>query len=94
MKLIYCDKCHEVIQLRYELKSCTCGDISGKYLEDGRIAEIHLDNNGCFKTTRVLGFPNSVRYGNVREGICWSFDWLDPYLRVCFKKKQYKPPKG
>jgi hypothetical protein len=83
MKLIHCDKCDNVLKLEYHFQICQCGNIGGKYLrEDGRTAEIHLKNKESFGTSRVLGFPNSVRYGKVREGNCWNFLWDNEWLII------------
>jgi hypothetical protein len=85
VKLIHCDKCDDVVKLTFTMKECSCGNIAGKYLKDGRTAEIHLKDYESLKTTRVLGFPNSVRYNKIREGTCWKFHWYDPYLWIWIK---------
>jgi len=82
MKLIHCDLCHNVIKLDYHFQYCQCYNIGGRYLRDGRTAEIYLKDEKSFKNSRVLGFPNSVRYGKHREGTCWVFYWRDPYLKI------------
>lgn len=40
MKLLYCDVCHELIQLRNELRSCYCGSQIGRYLKNNSTVEI------------------------------------------------------
>jgi len=82
MKIICCDICDDVRKLNYDIKTCTCGNIGGYYLKDGRNAEIHLRDEDSFKTSRVIGVPNGVRYGKIREGNCWVFFWYDPYLYI------------
>ena len=37
MKLLYCSICEDVIKLRTKVRSCTCGAVSGRYL-DNRMA--------------------------------------------------------
>lgn len=89
MKLIHCDLCNDVKKLNYRLEGCQCGNIAGRYLEDGRTAEIHLKNEDAFKNSRVLGFPNQVRYGKLRESTCWYFNWYDKWIHVyCNGKRQ------
>lgn len=39
MKLLFCRECRDVINLLSEVKSCSCGKTSGKYLEDNEHAE-------------------------------------------------------
>ena len=34
MKLIYCKKCHDVVSMRYQERSCFCGKSKGKYLDN------------------------------------------------------------
>jgi hypothetical protein len=31
MKLIYCNECHDVVSLRFENRTCSCGESSGYY---------------------------------------------------------------
>lgn len=38
MKLLYCKKCDGVINLQSEMKSCPCGECSGKYNADNETA--------------------------------------------------------
>ncbi len=51
IKLIYCPKCHDVVRLFFEVRTCKCGSCSGRYLEDGLKAEISKD-------AVPLGFDN------------------------------------
>lgn len=34
MKLLWCPKCNDVIRLQYFIRSCECGRVSGKYLNN------------------------------------------------------------
>ena len=34
MKLIYCRKCGDMFNLSLSRKSCSCGEVSGKYTDD------------------------------------------------------------
>ena len=52
MKLILCPHCQDVFKLAYKIRSCECGQSSGKYLEDGLNAEIYGESI-------PLGFANS-----------------------------------
>lgn len=42
MKLMFCDFCFDVFKLDYDLRSCKCGQVKGKYEEDGH----HAVTNG------------------------------------------------
>jgi hypothetical protein len=90
MKLISCDLCDAVVKLTYELQFCECHNISGKYLSDGRIAYINLKDDDSFGSSRVLGVPNAIRYGKIREGTCWVFNWFEPYLLIYVAGKRQK----
>lgn len=35
MKLLFCRQCGDLFKLRYEAKSCECGEVSGAYKPDG-----------------------------------------------------------
>jgi len=51
MKLLFCQKCHSIFNLRKHEKKCECGETSGAYLEDG----LHATYGGpCIP----LGFAN------------------------------------
>ena len=51
MKLLYCNRCFDVIQLVKTTRTCQCGASGGHYKEDGLNAIIHGD---C----KPLGFVN------------------------------------
>lgn len=34
MKLLLCSKCSEIFSLSYTIKSCSCGNAVGRYLDD------------------------------------------------------------
>lgn len=51
MKLLVCLKCSDIFNLKRELKFCSCGESSGKYLDD-LTAEI---NGDC----EPIGFSNA-----------------------------------
>ena len=40
MKLLYCKSCHDSLKLITRVRSCTCGQSSGKILEDFHSAEV------------------------------------------------------
>lgn len=35
MKLLFCRRCGDLFKLRYEAKSCECGEVWGAYKDDG-----------------------------------------------------------
>ena len=50
MKLLFCDRCGDIFNLDFHLKSCSCGHVKGKY-----------DNNDA---ARVNGNGRSLAIGN------------------------------
>ena len=72
MKLIACDYCGAVVQLRRAIRQCDCGMINGHYIEDDLHVEI---DTGDHRKTRVIGLPNSLRRGIVTEAEAWVFAW-------------------
>lgn len=54
MKLLYCARCHDVVALKYDTRSCECGHSSGHYLKDGRTVAITGNGN------KVVGVDNRV----------------------------------
>lgn len=34
MKLLYCPNCHDVFNLRPQLKTCSCGQVKGRYIDN------------------------------------------------------------
>lgn len=55
MKLVFCSLCHDIFNLRLHSKSCSCENITAKYLEDGLQAEIIVKERG---TAWPIGFAN------------------------------------
>ena len=51
MKLIYCEKCGDVISMRFEERSCFCGASKGRYLDS-----LNAEYSGPAKP---LGFHNT-----------------------------------
>lgn len=60
MKLLICVKCNSVFNLKKEVKTCTCGESKGNYLEDGLNAEYE---GPCLP----LGFKNSSLTSALKE---------------------------
>lgn len=55
MKLLYCNVCHEIVQLRNELRCCECGYQIGRYLPDNAQVEIASKHLG---DARLVGVSN------------------------------------
>jgi hypothetical protein len=65
MKLLFCRKCEDLFRLTKEERFCSCGEIWGRYLDDGLHAEYSGENavplfiaNGSF-VQAVLDRPHS-----------------------------------
>lgn len=41
MKLLYCHSCGDIFNLAYELKTCRCGQVKGKYDSNGSTAVVN-----------------------------------------------------
>ena len=52
MKLLYCVECQDVIRLVKEERKCSCGKVSGKYLD-----KLHAEYSG--EEAVPIGFDNS-----------------------------------
>ena len=52
MKLLLCKKCQDVIKLTYDERTCKCGSVGGKYVDN-----INVEYYGDLAV--LLGFNNS-----------------------------------
>ena len=68
MKLLACDRCLDVVALKHEPQSCSCGNISGKYLANDDDIEVRVLDRA---SARVIGLPNDVRYGRAERDECY-----------------------
>ena len=71
MKLLYCEKCYDLVQLRHRKpRSCDCTKYVGKYLSDGLTAVVNegsilvgVDNNTFnVAVDRVLHYREELDY--------------------------------
>lgn len=60
MKLIFCKECYDIVLLRFEERTCGCGESSGKYMEDGLNATI---SGPCVP----VGFANNSFLQAIKE---------------------------
>ncbi len=77
MKVAICVKCSSFLQLGKEFKSCTCGEIKGRYLDNGDDIEVT-------EGTYVMGIANNdiawaisnSKYTDegLRKVRCWIFN--------------------
>lgn len=58
MKLLYCPDCGHVFSLSFNLRSCDCGKVVGRYDTNGESAEV----NGA-------GFALAIGNGSLRDAI-------------------------
>lgn len=72
MKLIVCDRCHDIIALDYGERRCKCGDSGGQYLNH-LLVEV---GGPC----RVLGIENGLRYGTMKRAEAWVIP--EPHERI------------
>ena len=58
MKLIFCDFCHDVFKLDYELRSCKCGKCCG-----------HYDRDGAHAVTNGEGYALAIGNGSLMKAM-------------------------
>jgi len=80
MKLLACDKCIGVVPLTHETRTCSCGNVSGKYLPNDDDIEVRVGDDS---SARVLALPNDVRYGRSDRDYCYIIPWTSSKVHVC-----------
>jgi len=62
MKLLFCHKCYDLFKLDIELRSCKCGYVKGKYINEvqaevnGNGYSIAIGNGSLIEAIRELNF--------------------------------------
>jgi hypothetical protein len=84
MRLLYCKECEDIFNLTQELKRCSCGNTSGKYVDN--LNAVYSGNNAI-----TLGFHKDLFDRAVRkqpqEGWGLNFEaFVIPKLCKTFKK--------
>lgn len=78
--LLACDLCRTVIPLDFErTKSCRCGNIDGKYIND---YEFKVCVSKDIEKCRTLGLANSVRFGRQKRAIVRVIDFNDKVISL------------
>jgi hypothetical protein len=78
MKLLACDRCLDVVPLAQGLRSCSCGNVAGRYLVNDDDIQVHVRDESA---ARVIGLPNDVRYGRSEREVCYVIPWTSPKVR-------------
>ena len=90
MKILNCVRCHDLVKVQGEWRSCACGASSARYLEDGRGAEV--SGHG-----RLLGLDGRT-YGKSleRTGVTMElFVIADSDPRIRRIRRRWRPgPEG
>lgn len=61
MKLLFCAKCFELVQLRNDLRGCHCGNAIGRYLDDNLTVEVAIKDMTKVRLIGINGhFLNCV----------------------------------
>lgn len=82
MKLIFCPDCWDVVKLDFVVRTCKCGKIRGRYLEDGHHAEVE----GGY----VLGIlNNSIIFAMAEQGE-WKEGKRGPQVETFLFDRNYK----
>lgn len=73
MKLLFCPRCWDLFKLSGYLRSCECGDVSGRYVSqtkaevNGRGLSLGIDN------LSLIQAKSDVKNGATRAAIdCWA----------------------
>jgi hypothetical protein len=78
MKLLFCKKCNDVFKLQYEYRSCQCGKVRGKYIDnlnaitEGEDYEILGLNNASLKD--ALSLIQSERISEIKREMGIRFE--------------------
>jgi hypothetical protein len=75
MKLLACDLCIDVVPLTHDWRSCSCGNVGGRYLPNDDDIEVRVRKPDA---ARVIGLPNDVRYGRSEREPCYAIPWDAP----------------
>lgn len=101
MKLLYCKKCNDVINLKADLKICSCGETEGKYIDNlnaeysGKHAvPFAIDNFSFF--ARINGNPETKKFYDTVNGVdgiqCWIMGPNKPNYETIKKVAKRKIP--
>jgi len=77
MKLLFCDKCDDLFKLGFELRSCSCGYVKGKYIDS-----LNAEVNGN-------GYSLAIGNGSLTDAM-YNFDKTNPNLTRDFFVKNNK----
>jgi hypothetical protein len=85
MKLLYCKNCRDIFNLSYDVKTCSCGDTAGRYVDN--LNAIYTGKNAI-----PLGIGNSSFHEAINnQPLCgWGKEFDAFVIEVdcpTFKKK-------
>jgi len=74
MKLLYCPRCGDVFKLTYDVRSCECGHVAGRYEPDG--AHAVVNGNGVSLAIGNGSLEQAIRIASQIEHefypvMCW-----------------------
>lgn len=65
MKLMYCDKCHDIVKLTKESRKCDCGQCEGFYIDDINVKIINGIPLGIANSTFVEALKNKHKFSDI-----------------------------
>lgn len=72
MKLVMCNKCGDLFNLQRREKSCTCGEVRGRYHSDGSHARVYGDHTAiAMGSGSLLAAMRSIPLDNESD---WRYD--------------------
>lgn len=91
MKLIQCLKCQDIFNLNYKEKSCTCGEVNGRYTDDSHaeVSGVHMAvaiGNGSYRNA-FNAAPDETsdwRYDGRLEKVSALFKQLNALVPTMF----------
>ena len=75
MKLLACGLCIDVVPMTKTIRTCLCGNVSGRYLPNDDDIEVRVRK---MDAARIIGLPNDVRYGRSQQEFCYLIPWDAP----------------
>ena len=91
MKLIQCLKCQDIFNLNYKEKSCSCGKVKGRYVDESRaeVSGVHMAiaiGNGSYRNAfhAAPAEQSDWRYDKRRDRVLHLFGELTDLVPTMF----------
>lgn len=84
MKLLFCTECHHVFSLSFALRSCDCGRVKGRYVDEthaevnGNGFSLAIGNGSLFKAIGKMGLLHELTEEGFQQN-CQVECWIRPH---------------